>query len=336
MKFLTQLLSNKKAVIGLWVLGFFVLMATIGPLFVRDPSEFLTDPIVPPNSDFWLGSTQKGQDVLAQTVVGARTSLLIGFFVGFTVVLIGATVGIAAGFMGGWVDDVLSLFTNVFLIIPGLPLSVVLAAYMEASPRSIAIVLVFTGWAWNARVLRAQTLSIAQKDFVQAAIVGGESKLRIMFVEILPNMTSLVVSGFIGAVVYAIGAQVGLEFLGLGDLSAVTWGTNLFWAANSQALLTESWWVFVPTGLCVAAIGFGLVMINFAIDEVTNPRLRSEGSFNRVLAQAGVVPGFSTPVVQLRAPEATGPNVDPGPDPAEQAAFDAAKLMEPEVEEATK
>ena len=298
MKFFAQLLSNRKAVIGLWVIGFFILISLFGPLLVRDPTDFLTDPVVPPNAHFWLGSTQKGQDVFAQTIVGARTSLVIGFAVGIAVVIIGATVGIAAGFFGGWVDDLLSLLTNVFLIIPGLPLAVVLAAYMEASPVSIAVVLILTGWAWNARVLRAQTLSIAKKDFVQAAIVGGESGFRIMFVEILPNMTSLVVSGFIGAVVYAIGAQVGLEFLGLGDVSEVTWGTNLYWAANSNALLTESWWTIIPTGFCVALVGFGLVMINFAIDEVTNPRLRSEGAFLKVLARAGVVPGFSTPVVR--------------------------------------
>ncbi len=298
MKFFEQLLSNRKAVIGLWVIGFFILISLFGPLLVRDPTDFLTDPVVPPNAHFWLGSTQKGQDVFAQTIVGARMSLVIGFAVGIAVVIIGATVGIAAGFFGGWVDDLLSLLTNVFLIIPGLPLAVVLAAYMEASPVSIAVVLILTGWAWNARVLRAQTLSIAKKDFVQAAIVGGESGLRIMFVEILPNMTSLVVSGFIGAVVYAIGAQVGLEFLGLGDVSEVTWGTNLYWAANSNALLTESWWTIIPTGFCVALVGFGLVMINFAIDEVTNPRLRSEGAYLNVLARAGVVPGFSTPVVR--------------------------------------
>lgn len=298
MKFFEQLLTNRKAVAGLWVIGIFVLIAIFGPLIVRDPTDFLADPVMPPDSQFWLGTTQKGQDVFAQTIVGARTSLAIGFAVGIAVVFIGATVGIAAGFFGGWIDDLLSLLTNVFLIIPGLPLAVVLAAYMEASPVSIAVVLIITGWAWNARVLRAQTLSIAKKDFVQAAIVGGESGWRIMFIEILPNMTSLVVSGFIGAVVYAIGAQVGLEFLGLGDVSEVTWGTNLYWAANSNALLTESWWTIIPTGFCVALVGFGLVMINFAIDEVTNPRLRSEGAFLSVLGRAGVVPGFSTPVVR--------------------------------------
>lgn len=303
---LSQLLENRKARIGLGVLGFFVFLSIFGPLLVRDPAEFLGDPLTPPNAHFWLGTTQKGQDVFAQTVVGARTSLLIGFFVGCVVVFIGAAVGIAAGFLGGWVDDLLSLLTNVFLIIPGLPLAVVLAAYLEASPASIAFVLVLTGWAWNARVLRAQTLTIARKDFVSAALVGGESRLRIMFVEILPNMTSLVVSGFIGAVVYAIGAQVGLEFLGMGDVSEVTWGTNLYWAANGQALLTESWWTIVPTGLCVALIGFALVMINFAIDEVTNPRLRSEAKYLSILARAGVLPSFSTPIVRLRQDEAKG------------------------------
>lgn len=336
MTFLSQLLKNKKAVVGLWLLGFFVLLAAVGPYLVRDPTAFLTDPVAPPNSEFWFGTTQKGQDVFAQTIAGARTSLVIGFVVGTVVMFVGATVGIAAGLIGGWVDDVLSLLTNVFLIIPGLPLAVILAAYMEASPRSIAIVLILTGWAWNARVLRAQTLSIAKKEFVQAAVVGGESRLRIMFIEILPNMTSLVVSGFIGAVVYAIGAQVGLEFLGLGDLSEVTWGTNLFWAANSQALLTESWWVFVPTGLCVALVGFALVMINFAIDEVTNPRLRAESSFQKVLTEAGIVPGFSTPVVQMRQPEPPGPPEGQGPQPEDDDGSHKGDFSDPTWEEDTK
>jgi peptide/nickel transport system permease protein len=307
MNFVAQLLSNQKARVGLGILGVFVLMSVFGPFLVRDPTEFLTDPVIPPNSEYWLGSTQKGQDVLSQTVVGARTSLAIGFGVGFSVMLIGAMVGIAAGFFGGVVDDALSLLTNVFLIIPGLPLAVVLAAYLEASPLSIATVLVMTGWAWNARVIRAQTLAVAKKDFVAAAVAGGESAFRIMCIEILPNMTSIVVSGFISAVVYAISAQVGLEFLGLGDVSQVTWGTNLYWAANSQALLTESWWTIVPTGLCVALVGFSLVMINFAIDELTSPRLRSERQYLSLLKAHGLTPGFSTPVLSLEAESPLGP-----------------------------
>ncbi len=316
MNFFLQLTRNRKATFGLALLGAFVFVSLLGPLFVREPAAFLAEPLQPPSLEYLLGTTRQGQDVFAQTICGARMSLTIGFLVGLIVVMIGATVGIAAGFLGGWVDDLLSLLTNVFLIIPGLPLAVVLAAYLEASPTSIAFVLILTGWAWNARVIRAQTLSIAQKDFISAAITSGESRLRIMFFEILPNMTSLVVSGFIGAVVYAIGAQVGLEFLGMGDVSEVTWGTNLFWASNNQALLTESWWTIVPTGVCVALVGFALVLINFAIDDMTNPKLRSEADFRKFALAAGVNPGFSTPVIRSEeAPSSEESSTPASPSP---------------------
>jgi peptide/nickel transport system permease protein len=147
-------------------------------------------------------------------------------------------------------------------------------------------------------VLRAQLLSLREKDFVLAAIVSGEGRLRIIFREILPNMTSLLMSGFISATVYAIGAQVGLEFLGIGDVSVVTWGTNLYWAANDAALLTGAWWTVVPTGVCVALIGFALVLVNFAIDELSNPRLRAERTWTQLLKTHGLEKGLSTPVVR--------------------------------------
>ena len=296
--FSAQLLANKKATFGVLIVVLFVVVALLCPLFVRDPSAFLSVPLAPPSAEYWFGTTGQGQDVFAQTLYGARSSLWIGFFVGITVVIIGTSVGLTAGYFGGAVDDGLTTLINVFLIMPGLPLAVVLAIYLPAGPLTIAFVLIVTGWSWHARVIRAQTLSLRGKDFVNAAIVSGEGHLRIMFVEILPNMTSLNVSGFIGATVYAIGAQVGLEFLGLGDVGVVTWGTNLYWAANNQALLTESWWTIVPTGFGIAIIGFALVMINFAIDEVTNPRLRAEASFSERLRQGGVKRSFSTPVIK--------------------------------------
>lgn len=294
---LPGLLGNRKANLGLWVLGFFLVLGLFGPLLVRDASEFLADPLMPPGREYFFGTTRQGQDVFAQTVVGARLSLLLGFGVGFAVMFIGVTLGMAAGFFGGIVDDFLSLLTNVFLIMPGLPLAVVLAAYLEAGPTSIALVLTVTGWAWNARVIRAQTLTLRGKDFVAAAITLGEHPLRIMFFELLPNMTSLIVSGFISATVYAIGAQVGLEFLGLGDVSQVTWGTNLFWAATNQDLLTESWWTILPTGLCIALVGFSLVMLNFAIDEITNPRLRTSSAFLEQLRMRGMKASGATPLL---------------------------------------
>lgn len=293
-----QLLQNRKASVGLAIVLVFVLLALLSPFVVRDPSAFLAVPLAPPSAEYWLGTTGQGQDVFAQTLYGARTSLWVGFVVGVAVIVIGTAVGLAAGYFGGYVDDLLTTLINVFLIMPGLPLAVVLAAYLPAGPLTLAFVLIVTGWSWHARVVRAQTLSLRHKDFVNAAIVGGESHIRIMLFEILPNMTSLIASGFIGATVYAIGAQVGLEFLGLGDVSVVTWGTNLYWAANNQALLTESWWTIVPTGLAIALVGFALVMINFAIDEVTNPRLKAESKWAQSLKAAKIAPGFSTPVIR--------------------------------------
>lgn len=292
---IANLLRNRKAAFGaLLVLGF-VLMTLFGPLVVGDPQAFVATPLEPPSAAHWFGTTGQGQDVLAQTVAGAQPTLIVGFITGALVVMIGALVGGAAGYFGGRVDDALSLLMNVFLVMPGLPLMVVLAAWLPPGPVTMTAVLVLTGWAWNARVLRSQTLAIRQKDFVAAAIVSGESALRVVVVEILPNMASLLVSSFIGATVYAIGAQVGLEFLGLGDLGVVTWGTNLYWASNDSALLTGSWWTFVPTGLCVALVGFGLAMLNFGIDELTNPRLSAQR--DPIFSQGGPGPR-STPVVR--------------------------------------
>lgn len=299
--FIWQLLENRKASVGAVLIVFFVLVGLFGPVFMKaDPTAFVGPPHQPPSSEFLFGTTGQGQDVFVQTIAGARTSLLVGFLTGFAVMAIGALIGMTAGYFGGWVDGVLSFLTNVFLIIPGLPMAVVIAAYLKPGPVTIGLVLVITGWAWNARMLRAQMLSLREKDFVLAAIVSGEGRLRIIFREILPNMTSLLMSGFISATVYAIGAQVGLEFLGIGDVGVVTWGTNLYWASNDAALLTGAWWTVVPTGVCIALIGFALVLVNFAIDEISNPRLRAERTWTRLLKSHDLEAGLSTPVVRPR------------------------------------
>lgn len=277
--FWRALLRHRRGAFGAGLLLGFLFLALFGTaLSPYDPSEFLTTPHQPPNAEFWFGSTGEGKDVLSQTLSGARITLLVGFGVGTVVTLIGATLGITAAYLGGLADDLLSLLINVFLILPGLPLAVVLAAYLPQGPFTIGLVLVVTGWAFNARVLRAQALSLCRRDFVLAAQISGESHVRIVLFEILPNLTSLLFSTFISASIYAIGAQVGLEFLGLGDVSIVTWGTNLYWAANSSALLLSSWWTIVPTGLCVALVGFALALINAAVDDIANPALRSRGT----------------------------------------------------------
>ncbi len=291
---------DRKASIGATLIAGFVLVGIVGPWLVGAPDALVGVPLQSPSGAHWLGTNGQGQDVLAQLVVGTRVSLAIGFAVGLAVVLIGALVGVTAGYFGGRVDALLSVIFNVFLVLPGLPLAIVIAAYLPSGPLTLGFVLVVTGWAWNARVLRSQALALRRRDFVAAAVVAGESPFNIITREILPNMMSLLVAQVIGSTVYAIGAQVGLEFLGLGDVSAFTWGTNLYWSQNDSALLTGAWWTFVPTGLCVALVGFGLTLLNSGFDEITNPRLQMERAWRAHLAARGRTPTRSTPVVRDR------------------------------------
>lgn len=294
------LFQNRKASFGAAIITFYLLLALLGPWIVPyDASQIVGRRHEPPSTTHWFGTDGSGKDVFSQTIIGARSSLATGLIVGSFVTIIGILVGMTAGYMRGRVDDFLTTMTNVVLIIPGLPLIIVLAAFMPPGFWSIILVLSVTGWAWGARVLRSQTMSLREKDFVASAVTIGESKLRIMLREILPNMLSIVVAGFLGAVNYAIGAQAGLEFLGLGNPSNVSWGNNLYWAQNNSALLLGAWWTLIPSGLSIALVAFGFSMINYAIDEVTNPRLRSQRQTAMILKgqPAKVRSSRATPVL---------------------------------------
>ena len=300
--FFVRLLTQPKAVVGLVILFIFVFMAIFAPYIAPgDPSRYVSRQNQPPSKEYWLGTTGQGQDVFHQIVWGARVSLGIGFTVGFLTTLIGLIIGMTAGYLHGLADGILNMFTNVFLIIPGLPLLITLASFLPPGTLTVILVLTFTGWAWGARVFRSQTLSLREKDFVSACVVSGEGSPYIIFLEILPNMLSLVVSSFFGATAYTIGADAGLAFLGFENVNIVSWGTMLFWASNNSALLMGTWWTFVPPGLCIALVSFATTMLIYAMDEVTNPRLKSEKEIIRVLKNFHVASKRSTPVVRKPA-----------------------------------
>ncbi len=286
---------NRKVAFGLGVVAFFTIVAIFGPLvFSQDPNTFSADRLQPPSAAHWLGTTQTGQDVMTQVVDGARVSLFMGFGIGIMTMVISIIIGLASGYFSGWIDEVLSLFTNIFLVLPTLPLAILLAAFAAyKGPLTIAIVLTITGWSWGARVLRAQTLSMRNRDCIDAARASGEPSLRIIFYEILPNEIAIVAAQFLGTVIYAILAETGLEFLGLGDITSTSWGITLYWASNNDALLLGAWWWFLPPGLCIAMLGAGLAFINFGIDEIANPRLRTEPATHKAVIQIKQTPDVS-------------------------------------------
>ncbi|HEY0259180.1 MAG TPA: ABC transporter permease [Lacisediminihabitans sp.] len=268
--------SNPKARIGLVILGVFVLAAIFAPLIAPYGASQNGFPRSADGSAaHWFGTTAAGEDVLSQLIYGARTSVLVGFVAGVFSTVIAVLIGLSWGYVRGFLSDVINFIVNLFLVVPALPLMIVIAAYLQnGGIGMIILVVVITGWAWGARVLRSQTQSLRSRDFVTAATFSGEGSFRIVFREILPNMTSLIVGSFFGAATSAILAEAGLEFLGLGDSSTVSWGTMLFWAQNSNALLTGQWVLLFAPGLCIALLATSLTLINFGVDGLSNPRLR--------------------------------------------------------------
>lgn len=272
---LNHLLTGK-FIVGVTLVLAITLFGLLGPFFVQDPRAVSNLGLTPPGVEHLFGTTQTGQDVLGQLAHATRGSLLIGMAVGVMALVLSAFFGILGAYMGGIADDVFSLITNVMLIIPGLPLMIVIGSYVpQKSIWLVAVVLALTSWAASARVLRAQTLSLRSRDYVLASRVAGERSWRIISVEILPNLLPVMSSGFVFAIVFAILGEAGLSFIGIGVSDTLTWGTMLAGAQNGQALLLGGWWWFVPPGLMIALLGCGLSLINFSIDEVINPKLRT-------------------------------------------------------------
>jgi peptide/nickel transport system permease protein len=270
-----------KAKIGAVIFGVFILIAIVGPaLAPYDPSATTGQTqALAPSVHHFLGTTSTGQDVLSQLLVGMRSTVVLGLMTGVIATTLAVLVGVSAGFLGGAADEVLSLVANVFLVLPALPLLIVLLGYLPpgAGQVPIAIVLSALGWPWGARVIRAQTLTLRNRDYVLAARETGERTWRIIIFEILPNEVSLIAAGFVGTVLYAILTSVALAFIGLASFSGWSLGTMLYWAQGQEAIQLGAWWWYVPPGVSVALLGMSLVLLNFGLDEIGNPRLRDGG-----------------------------------------------------------
>ena len=270
---------NRKAMIGLGLLLVFVVVAIFpGQIAPEDPQAEIYDPGLGPSWHHLLGTTAYGQDIFSQLIWGTRLSVVIAFAVGGLATALAVIVGVSAAYLGGLGDGILSLITDVILVIPIFPLVIVIAAYeRNAGLFTLIVVLGALGWSYGARQLRSQTLSMRNRDFLTAARVRGERKLYIIIFEILPTMTSLIVAAFLGGALYAVLTAAGLQFIGLGDPNSQSWGTMLYWAENNEALgAGMALWAIAP-GVCVALLGAAFALVNYAFDEISNPALRPVG-----------------------------------------------------------
>ena len=314
---MTRLLRSPKIVVGLCLTAVFVLLAIVGPLVAPyNPGTSVSTTNgtpMPPSAAHLLGTTQVQQDVLSQLLVGGRSTILVSLIAAVAATVLAVLFGVSAGYFGGWGDDLLSMLANIFLVLPALPLLIVIFGFLGkgANPNDavIGVIIAITGWAFGARQLRAQTLSMRSRDFVDSARIIGEKSWRIMGFEILPNLIPVVATSFLFTVIYGVGTYTALSFLGVINTSHWSWGTMLYWAQSAQAAqqVHLEWWWFLPPGLAVGLFGTGLALLNFGIDEFVNPRLRGAGSggVSRRVARRAGLPGRPqlglTPV--LRASE---------------------------------
>lgn len=268
--------SEPKARFGVILFGAFVLLTIVAPLLSPyDPHDTSFPRSQDGSAAHLLGTTGVGQDVLSQLIWGARVSVSVALAAGLLSTIVAILVGLSWGYVRSFWGETVGFVVNLFLVIPSLPLMIVIAAYLQNGGIGVIVfVVVITGWAWGARVLRSQTQTLRSRDFITAAKFSGESPSRIVFREILPNMTSLIVASFFGAATAAILAEAGLEFLGLGDPNTVSWGTMLFWAQNSNVLLTGQWIQLFAPGFMIALFAVSMTFINFGVDGLSNPRLR--------------------------------------------------------------
>nr|WP_084105244.1 ABC transporter permease [Demequina sp. NBRC 110056] len=281
---------NGKSIAGLIILAVFVIAAVFADVIAPYGAleKDFTALKQPPSAQHWLGTTHLGEDVFSQIIYGTRGVLVVGLVAGVLATFVAVVVGVAAGYVRGWRSESLSALTNVFLVIPGLPLIIIVASqYDNPSIVLISAVIAITGWAWGARVLRAQTMSLRNRDFVLAARANGEKLYRIIAVEMLPNLTAIIASSFVGTVTAAVLGLTTLAFIGVIPITNLNWGTILFWAQQNGAF-PDFWWWYIPAGLCIAIFGMALSLINFGIDEYVNPRLRSAGERARAMRKKGM------------------------------------------------
>jgi peptide/nickel transport system permease protein len=278
MELLYVLFNNARFMVGFGILLFELMLAFLGPvLYPVDPFNTNNPAWVPPNDVYPLGTDRSGRDMLAMIFYGIRNSLYVGVLTGVFTVVIGLVIGLLSGMKGGIPDEVLMSFTNIVMIIPGVLLAILIITYIgyeNARLELVAAVLAITAWPGFARAVRAQVLSLKEREFVYLSRLAGYGRLRIAFQDIMPHLATYILIMFVNYMNVGINGEVGLSILGLTPMNIMTLGKILYFAAITQSFILGKWWTFIPAGLLQVLLSISLLLIATGIDEVFNPRLR--------------------------------------------------------------
>lgn len=277
MKLLKNLLKTPSFLFGFSIFIGTIIIAVIGPLVYNvDIITRVGMPYMPPSKEHIFGTNHLGVDMLSLLIRGLGSSLYVGFLAGTIATITGTLLGVYSGFKGGWQDDLITLLTNLFLVIPSFVLLILISASLKdgRSLMLIALIIGLTTWTWSARAVRAQSASLKSRDHISLARVNGDGTLRIVLVQILPYLASYVFMVFILQTASGILSESCISMIGLGPYDTVSLGTILNEAMKNEALSDGAWWAFIPAMVLITVIVFALYVINASMEGVFNPRLR--------------------------------------------------------------
>lgn len=272
------LFTNRRFIAGFGIIFFELMLAFVGPtLYPADPFDTNNPPSVPPCEEYPFGTDRFGKDVFALVMYGIRNSLYVGVLTGVFTIIIGLVVGLIAGIKGGLIDEVLMSFTNVVMIIPNVLLAILILTYVgveKSGLELVAVVLSITAWTGFARAVRAQILSLREREFIYLSRMAGLSTVKTALQDLLPHLGTFILISFVNYMNVGINGEVGLSILGLTSISIVTLGKLLYFSAITQSFLFGQWWTFLVPGVILILLSSSLLLIATGIDEVFNPRLR--------------------------------------------------------------
>jgi len=270
--------TDKLGRTGIILLVIVLIISLVGPLCfpfdAKDVASSASEILQPPSKEHWLGTDELGRDVFRETITGSRVSLIVGFLATAISILIGAVIGLIAGYYQGRVGNLLMRLTDFFLVLPMLPLVIVLAVMFGQSFGIIILVIGLTGWPSTARITRSQVISLRERQFIERIRSLGATDFRIIAVHILPNVVPLIFANTVLVIAGSILSEATLAFLGLGDPVRVSWGTMLHYAFEAGAAGRGLWWYLVPPGLGIVVIVLGFSLTGHVLDRILNPRLR--------------------------------------------------------------